>query len=63
MSDVMPNGEARRYKTCRISLDMESVKRYEALSEDKPPLSYVISGLLTSWVLDQELKAEFSKLQ
>lgn len=62
MSEYLPDGEERRYKTCRIRLDMDKVQQYEELEAEKPSFSSLISQLLSDWLVSQQLKVEFKKI-
>lgn len=62
MSDYLPDGQERNFKTCRIRLNMNLVRNYEDLDIEKPSLSNLIDQLLSDWLVTQQLKAEFNKL-
>jgi hypothetical protein len=61
MSDFYSNGKPREYKTIRVLLSSENLNKFESSTEAQT-LSRVLNSLLTGYLLDLELKEEFSKL-
>lgn len=63
MSNYLANGDERNIKTVRLKMNMNLVQQYEELeSTDKPSLSFLMNDLLESWLVTQQLKSEFAKL-
>lgn len=66
MSDVLANGEIRQHRNIRLFLSNDNMARYNDLLgtdvENKTTLSRLLDSLFDSWLVEQELKLEFSKI-
>ncbi len=62
MSDYLADGQERTLKTCRLRLKMNLVQQYEELEAEKPTFSYLLNTLLADWLVNQQLKSEFERL-
>ncbi|WP_425915398.1 hypothetical protein [Pseudomonas sp. GWSMS-1] len=63
MSDYLKDGSERIIKTVRLKMNNNFIRQYEELqSTDKPSLSFLMNDLLESWLVTQQLKSEFAKL-
>lgn len=62
MSNYLANGDERTIKTVRLKMNINLVQQYEALGTEKPTFSYLLNTLLADWLVTQQLKSEFAKL-
>lgn len=62
MSDYLANGEERLLKNVRIRMNKKLIEEYEELVDGKPTFSSLLNTLLADWLVTQQLKAEFEKL-
>lgn len=62
MSDYLKDGSERIIKTVRLKMNMNLIKQYEELEIEKPTFSYLLSTLLADWLVNQQLKLEFERL-
>ncbi len=52
----------REYKTCRILMSVKSINSYECIEGAKPTLSRLLNELLRDWLINEQLKIEFKKV-
>ncbi|SEC13218.1 hypothetical protein [Pseudomonas anguilliseptica] len=62
MSDYLANGEECLLKMVRLRMNRTLVERYEAMESSKPTFSTLLNSLLEDWLVTEDLKAEFEKL-
>ena len=62
MSDYLADGSERNFRTCRLRLNINLVQQYEELEIEKPTFSYLLNTLLADWLVCEQLKSEFAKL-
>lgn len=63
MGDFMADGSERITKTVRLKMNKNFIHKYEELQcTDKPSLSFLMNGFLEDWLVTQQLKVEFEKL-